>query len=464
MNTVILWIMVPFGASLLLAMLSRYARLTRWMAAILTLTLAIAAGLLNFGNLVVLGGRAYELVTSLTLLGRRLVLDNADRTLLVLIYGLGAFWFFGTPAANTNRLFTPLGLGMISLLVASLAVEPFLYAALLVEIAVLMSIPMLVQPGKPAGQGVMRYLIFQTLGMPCILLGGWALSATEINPANERLFIEATYMLSLGMAFWLAIFPFYTWIPLLAGESHPYVAGFLFSLLPTAVFSMLLSFLDGYAFLRNSTALFQGLQLAGTIMVATGGIWAAFQRDLTRLLGYAVILETGFALLALSLHSDTGLEIFAGAYFPRLVGLALWALALSVMQSHGVSAQFENEKQAFQRLPLASLACLLAIFSISGLPLLAGFPVRLPLLEELGQQSISMAIWALVGCGGLMVGGFRYLGVLFHQEPKVGRGEESRYQIILLLGGVVVLIVAGIFPRPFLTWMANILQGFGNLF
>lgn len=464
MNTVILWIMMPFGVSLLLIALNRFTRLTRWTAALLTLGLAIAAGLLNFGNLVVLGGRAYELATSLTVLGRRLVLDNADRTLLVLIYGLSAFWFFGTPAANTNRLFTPLGLGMVSLLVASLAVEPFLYAALLVEIAVLMSIPMLVQPGKPAGQGVMRYLIFQTLGMPCILLGGWALSATEINPANEHLFIEATYMLSLGMAFWLAIFPFYTWIPLLAGESHPYVAGFLFSLLPTAVFSMLLNFLDGYAFLRNSAALFQGLQLAGTIMVATAGIWAAFQRDLMRLLGYAVILETGFALLALGLRSDTGLEIFAGAYFPRLIGLGLWALALSVMQSHGVSAKFEEEKGAFQRLPFASLACLFAIFSIGGVPLLAGFPVRLPLLEELGAQSIPMAIWALIGCGGLMFGGFRYLGALVQQEPKTGHSEENRYQILLLMGGVATLMVAGLFPQPFLAWMANILQGFGNLF
>lgn len=464
MNTVVLWIIAPFGVSVLLAALNRHTRLTRWTAALLTLGLAIAAALVNFGNLVVIGGRAYELTTSLSILGRRLALENIDRTLLVLIYGLGAFWFLGTPAANPNRLFTPLGLGMISLLVASLAVEPFLYAALLVEIAVLMSIPMLVTPGKPAGQGVMRYLIFQTLGMPCILLGGWALTATELNPANERLFVEATYMLSLGVAFWLAIFPFYTWIPLLAGESHPYVAGFLFSLLPTAVFSMLLSFLDGYAFLRNSMALFQGLQLAGTIMVATAGIWAAFQRDLTRLLGYAVILETGFALLALGLRSEAGLEIFAGAYFPRLVGLGLWALALSVMQSHGVSAKFEEERQSFQRLPFASVACLVAIFSISGLPLLGGFPVRLPLLEELGAQSIPMAIWALVGCAGLMFGGFRYLGALFHREPKAGRSEENRYQIVLLLGGVVMLIVAGIFPQPFLAWMANILQGFVNLF
>jgi formate hydrogenlyase subunit 3/multisubunit Na+/H+ antiporter MnhD subunit len=464
MNTIVLWILLPFGVSSLLAILNRHTNVTRWTAALLTLGLAIAAGLGDFGNLVIFGNRAYELSTSLSILGRRLVLENTDRTLLMLIYGLGAFWFFGAPAANTNRLFTPLGLGIISLLVASLAVEPFLYAALLVEIAVLMSIPMLIPLGKTAGLGVIRYLIFLSLGMPCILLGGWALNAIELSPANENLLIAATYLLSLGLAFWLAIFPFYTWIPLLVGESHPYVVGFLLSLLPTAVFSMLLSFLDTYAFLRNSAALFQGLQLAGTIMVATAGIWAAFQRDLTRLFGYAVILEIGFALLAISLHSETGLEIFAAAYLPRLVGLALWALALSVMQNHGISMKFTEEKQAFQRLPIASVAVLIAIFSISGLPLLAGFPVRQPLLEALGSQSITMAIWTLIGCVGLMFGGFRFLGAIVQQEPMIVRIEENRYQIALLFAGIVILVLAGVFPRTFLPWMLKILQGYANLF
>ncbi len=464
MNTVILWILLPLGVSILLTLFNWHTNVTRWVAALLALTLAVAATLTPFGGLVQIGGRAYELTTSLSILGRQLVLNNSDRILLVLIYSLGAFWFLGTPAANTHRLFTPLGLAIIALLVASLAVEPFLYAALLVEMSVLISIPMLVPPGKPAGQGVMRYLIFQTLGMPCILLGGWALGAIEINPANEYLLTAASLLLALGMAFWLAIFPFYTWIPLLAGESHPYVAGFLFTLLPTVVFSLLLSFLDGYAFLRNSTFLFQGLQLAGTIMVATAGIWSAFQRDLTRMFGYTAILETGFALLALSLHSESGLDYYAGAFFPRLIGLGVWALALSIMGSHGLSFKFEEENQAFQRLPIASAACVVAIFSSSGLPLLAGFPIRQPLLVELGSQSIPMAIWALVGCAGMMFGGFRCLITLFRSEPKTGRIEENRYQVALLVVGVAILVVAGVFPRPFINWMVNILQGYANLF
>jgi len=194
----------------------------------------------------------------------------------LVVRGWVAFWFLGARPQERTGYLRRWGWQSSPSLWPPLAVEPFLYAAPLVELAVLVSIPMLVAPGRPAGQGVLRYLIFMTLGMPFILLGGWALNAIEINPANETLLLEAMLLLGLGLAFWLAIFPFYTWVPLLTGESQPYIAGFLFSLLPTVVFFLMLNFLDAFAFLRNSPVFFQGLQLAGTIMVATAGIWARF--------------------------------------------------------------------------------------------------------------------------------------------------------------------------------------------
>jgi len=463
-STVVLWIFVPFGVSILLALFHRFTSFTRWAAAGVALALSVAAALVNFGGLILVGGRAYEISTSFSVLGRQLVLGSSDRFFLILVYGLGAFWFLGAPAAGTHRLFAPLGLSIISILVASLAVEPFLYAAPLVEIAVLVSIPMLVAVGKPAGQGVLRYLIFMTLGMPFMLLGGWALNAIELDPASESLLLEAMFLLGLGLAFWLAMFPFYTWVPLLTKESHPYIAGFLFSLLPTVVFFLMLNYLDTFAFLRNSATFFQGLRLAGTIMVATAGIWAAFQRDLTRLFGYIVIQETGYSLLAISLHSQTGLELFAAGLIPRLIALGLFALALSVMQRHNVSMNFEEEKLAFQQTPIATFASLVAIFSISGLPLLAGFPVRQPLLEELGADSVAAVTWALIGSAGLMYGGLRYMAALFRQAPKSIRSEEGFYQIGLLSAGIVILVIAGVFPSPIITIAMNILQAFANLF
>ena len=104
---------------------------------------------------------------------------------------------------------------------AARAVEPFLFGAVRVEIAVLVSIPMLVPPGTRPGRGVLRYLIFQTLALPVILLAGWAFNIVQIYPENQAALARASIFLGLGFAFWLGVFPFYTWIPMLSEESHP---------------------------------------------------------------------------------------------------------------------------------------------------------------------------------------------------------------------------------------------------
>ena len=81
-------------------------------------------------------------------------------------------------------------------MVASIAVEPFLFAALFIELAILLAIPMLVNIQQPPARGVIRFLIYQTLAMPFILLSGWLLSGVEASPgvkdaSKMRRFVEA---------------------------------------------------------------------------------------------------------------------------------------------------------------------------------------------------------------------------------------------------------------------------------
>ena len=192
----------------------------------------------------------------------------------------------------------PFAFGMLALLIAALAVEPFLYAALLIEITVLIAIPLLAPPNTKPGRGVFRFLAFQTFGMPFILFTGWMLAGLEASPGDLQVALQAGVLLGIGFGFLLAVFPFHSWLPMLAEVGNPYIVAFIFYMLPGMVSLFGLGFFDRFVWLRESESAYQLIRGIGMVMVVVGGVWAAFETHLGRMLGHAAIMETGLTLLA----------------------------------------------------------------------------------------------------------------------------------------------------------------------
>jgi len=342
----------------------------------------------------------------------------------------------------------PLGLAITSLLVAALAVEPFLYAALLIEMAVLLSIPLLMSQQKTPSKGLLRFLIFQTLGVPFILFSGWLLAGVGVNPGNLALVQQAATLLGLGFAFLLAIIPFYTWIPLLAEEAHPYLVGFLFWMLPTTTLFFGLGFLDRYTWLRDAPTLTSLLTTVGVLMVVTGGLLSAFQRHLGRIMGYAIISETGFSLLALSLGSQVGLSIFLLLLVPRTLSIAIWALSLAILRQQAPGLNLTEVKGLAHVWPFATSGLVLANLAVSGFPLLAGFPAHQAVWEGLARTSLPVAFWVFIGSLGLFASAVRVLGALTSAPAGSTWGtRETQLQRILVSIGLLCLFLLGLFPQ-----------------
>ncbi len=460
-SAAVLWIALPLVVAVLLWVLQSRRIFTLISASVMSLLLALLAWILPIDNAIKLGPLSVEVSSTATILGRNFVLTSADSHLLLLIFLLGGIFFLSGLLLRANRFFAPLGIAMIALLVAALAVEPFLFSALLIEMAVLVSVPLLSPPGHPVSKGVLRYLIFQTLAMPFILFAGWVFGGVAINPADTQLLVQSVVLLGFGFAFWLAVFPLYTWIPLLAEEVSPFTAGFVLSLLPTVILFLMLQFFNGFPWLWQYPVLRTALRLVGVLMAATGGAWAIFERNLNRLMGYAVIIENGYALLALSLGDANGLNLFAMMFLPRLAALLLWSGALTVL-SGGGSLTFAETGALLRRKPFASVSLLVAVFSMGGLPLLAGMPARLALLQSLSEVSFSNVLWAALGSVGLLFGGGRILSYMVLGEGG-GQIEEGWVQRIVLSGGAVFLLLAGVFPGWFLPLMSPLLAAFERL-
>jgi formate hydrogenlyase subunit 3/multisubunit Na+/H+ antiporter MnhD subunit len=339
-----------------------------------------------------------------------------------------------------------------------------LFAAVFIEIAVLLSVPMLLPLNQRPGRGIVRYVTFQTLAVPFILFAGWLLIGVETSPGDVALTLQSTAMLAMGFAFLLTVFPLYTWIPMLMEESPPYLVGFLLWLLPqtTALFAM--GFLDRYPFLRLSTDLMDTLRAAGLLMVVSAGVWAAFQRHLGRLMGYAAVAETGFLLIALGLGTAGGIQMVFLQMIPRGLGMAVWAMSLSTIQSQADPPRFSRVQGVARVLPLATMGVVFANLSTAGFPLLAGFPVRLALLESLARESIGLTLWLALGLLGLTVGALRTLAVTTLSEAEAGwSSRETRIQFVLIALGLLALIVLGFFPQASQFLLKNLPALFGNL-
>ena len=96
---------------------------------------------------------------------------------------------------------------------------------------IIMSIPLLVSANTKKKTGITRYLIFQTLSMPFVLLAGWFLAGGEVAPVNPEQLAQATLLLGLGFVFWLGIFPFHSWVPMVFEETSIIESGYVFQLL-----------------------------------------------------------------------------------------------------------------------------------------------------------------------------------------------------------------------------------------
>jgi formate hydrogenlyase subunit 3/multisubunit Na+/H+ antiporter MnhD subunit len=463
MSAPVIWIILPIGIGVLLLFINNQ-RVLSLLGGVIATLLAVAAQFVPIELAMNLGSISLKIDSSFTILGRTLLIQPAEGTLLALIYGAVALWFFGSEASKSATRLVPMGFMITALMVASIAVEPFLYAALFIEMAILLAVPMLTSVYHPPSKGILRFLIYQTLAMPFILLAGWLLGGVEASPGDLALVAQSATMLGLGFAFLLAIFPLYNWVPMLSEEVSPYVLGFLLWILPTITIIFCAGFLDRYSWLRSAPQLTTALRLAGLSMLVTGGLFAAFQRNLARIMSYGAIAETGFSILALSLDLRLGIPILFLLIPARALGLAVWSLSVTVIKDQMKIMRFGAVQGILRIMPFAGIGMIIATLSTSAFPMLAGFPARLALWEGLARESIGSALWMAIGIIGLLISAFRSLAVISMAEQYSSwEPRESLAQRLMLGLGVIGLFVMGMFPQALQFFLANLPSMFEHL-
>ncbi len=467
LSTPILWVILPLFISLIIGIFYR----RRILGMILTCTTGFGLGALAAffpDDMVInIGPLTLTFVENLGLLGRQINISYQILPFVAFIYFSAGLWAVGSIQPSVPESFRPTSLVVTALLTAALGVEPFLYAALFIEAAILFSIPMLSPLLSKTHPGILRFLSLQTLALPFILLAGWLLSGVETLPPDSPLIVQTMIILGLGIGLWLAVFPFHSWVPMVSEKAHPLPVSFVLFIFPTVIALFSLNFLDRYTFLRTSQGLYQSLRAIGTLMIVLGGLWTAYQDDIKRAFGFSVLSETGFLLLAIGLADQGGLSLLLMLFPAHAVSFWLWGFTLSLIETRADSHSINALGGFAQRYPIISSGLLVAQLSIAGLPLFATFPVKIALFSDAFAVSSGLGAWIFIGSLGLFFFTIRLLINLV--TPNVEQTitswvltEKSSVYLPILLT-ILAVIIMGLFPHAILTNITTILTAFGQL-
>jgi len=284
------------------------------------------------------------------------------------------------------------------------------------------------------------------------------IAAAVKNPAvNKSVLLFGIAFLLAGLGFKVAAAPFHMWVPdVYQGASTPVTtflsvgskaSGFI---VLTRVIDSLLS--DGSRVASEVTNL---LLISAAITIILGSLPAIFQTSVKRLLAYSSISHAGFLLLALASRSSARFDLSSGGivafylatYLPMTV-LAFFVLC--VARRHGIGDTLEELKGLGRRSPLLAFLLTIAMASLAGLPLTAGFLGKMLVFIS----AIDHGYWGVIGCAiiGAAAGFYYYFKVILAIYTTEGAPDEplkvSLSSKAIATALAVVIIVLGLYPKP----------------
>jgi len=279
----------------------------------------------------------------------------------------------------------------------------------------------------------------------CSLIYGFASStnfnliAENINSNSLGLSFGIVFIL-VGLAFKISAVPFHMWAPDVYQGSPTSVTAF-FALLPKiAALTVFIRFL--YVPFINMIGQWQMIIIFLSIAsMLLGSIAAIGQKNLKRLIAYSSISHMGYALAGLSIGSNEGIQssiIYIIIYL--LMNLAFFSCVFMMRKNDKYFENLDDLSGISKNHPILSFAFMLILFSLAGIPPLAGFFAKFYIFKAVIEQS--MYFLAIVGLLSTVIAAFYYLRIIkiIYFDP-----QKEKYDMDHHLGLKVSLFISTIF-------------------
>jgi len=314
----------------------------------------------------------------------------------------------------------------------------------------------------------LKYFVLSALSSGLLLYGcsliygftgstNFNIIASQLN-SNEYALTFGIVFILVGLAFKISAVPFHMWAPDVY-EGSPTSVTLFFTMVPKiAALTVFIRFL--YVPFLNLIDQWQMILVFLSIAsMVFGAVAAIGQTNLKRLVAYSSISHIGYALAGLATGSNEGVQnsiIYITIYI--LMNLGLFSCMLMMKRNNVYYEKIDDLSGLSKNHPLLALSLLIILFSLAGIPPLAGFFAKFYIFKSVLEQS--MFFLAIVGLLSTVVAAFYYLRLIkimyFDKEKEKYDTDHSLWLRLSLGTSTLLILIYFIFPSQLIDIVSRI--------
>tara|TARA_B100000700_G_C14998877_1_gene835318 strand:- start:229 stop:1641 length:1413 start_codon:yes stop_codon:yes gene_type:complete len=275
----------------------------------------------------------------------------------------------------------------------------------------------------------LKYFVLSALSSGLLLYGcslvyGFSGSTNFYYIANSSVDIKQGVTFGLvfiivGLAFKISAVPFHMWAPDVYHGSPTSVTLFFAALPKIAALTVFIRFLyTPFVYLIDQwQTILVFISIASMIF---GAVAAIGQSNLKRLIAYSSISHMGYALAGLASGTNQGIQssiIYISIYL--IMTLAFFSCLFMLRKKNIFYENISDLSGLSTNHPILSITLLIVLFSLAGIPPLAGFFAKFYVFMAVIEQS--MYFLAIVGLLSTVIAAFYYLRlikIIYFDKPK----------------------------------------------
>ena len=298
----------------------------------------------------------------------------------------------------------------------------------------------------------LKYFVLSALSSGLLLYGcsliygfsgstNFEIIASQLN-SNEYALTFGIVFILVGLAFKISAVPFHMWAPDVY-EGSPTTVTLFFTMVPKiAALTVFIRFLY-VPFLELIDQWQMILVFLSIASMLFGAIAAIGQKNIKRLIAYSSIGHIGYALAGIASASNDGIQssvIYLTIYI--VMNLGLFSCLLMLRRNDNYYESIDDLSGLSKNHPILSFSLLVILFSLAGIPPLAGFFAKFYIFKAVIEQS--MYFLAIVGLLSTVIAAFYYLRIIkiIYFDPEKEKYDQDHspwLKFSLILSTLLIL-------------------------